>query len=293
MSLLWWLLLSSAWPALPDAGDGDVSTDGLVDPSSAADEETDTGEEPRLVEFLHDGEDDMIVWGEMQVEAARQEVIRELREQGYTREIRKKDKSFVILRHDDAWKGEVLVYDDGWIRMRRQPVQFEGREMPWAPRNSAGAWAGCIIYPWACLKMGGVLIGKRKFVAQKRRTLAVVEDDATDFAERLADHATTEWANDLPDELQRLWDSGVPIDSTEEPVIFEDVVERRAALLAFWDSRTENPWGEQVRRAVEAFLQGEVQCSDHPVTAEELHKLNIGRQPLRPLALSGCGGGPL
>jgi len=267
----WWLVVAVA-----------VATEG--EPELVAD-----GEVP-LVEFLHDGSDDMIVWGELQVEAARQEVIRELRAQGYTREIRKKGKSFVIFRHPQASKGEVLIYDDGWIKMRRQPVIFEGPKMPWAPRNSAGAWAGCLIYPWACVKLGGVLIGKRKFIAHKRRTLVHVEDDATQFAERLADHSTAEWANDLPAELERLWVDGVPIEGGQEAPVIETPSERRGAILAFWGSRTETPWGEQIRAAVEAFLRGEVQCGEHPVTRAELDAFNADRFPYRPLVISGCSG---
>ena len=30
-------------------------------------------------------------------------------------------------RHSSAWKGEVQVHDDGWIRMKRQPVQIKAR----------------------------------------------------------------------------------------------------------------------------------------------------------------------
>ena len=73
---------------------------------------------------------EVIVYGELLVQQAKEEVYHDLQEAGYTEVVSKDDK--VIFRHPDPWKGEVHVYDDGWMKVRRQRLQVEGREMPWA-----------------------------------------------------------------------------------------------------------------------------------------------------------------
>ena len=60
---------------------------------------------------------------------------------------------------------------------------------------------------------------------------------------------------------------------------------RRAALMAYWGSRTDTAWGERVRQAVEAFCRGVVQHSEHPFTDEEIAAFNAGRPDSPPFDL--------
>ena len=57
---------------------------------------------------------EVIVYGELLVEQARQEVVEDLRDAGYTQVVKRDDH--VIYRHPDVWRGEVHIYDDGWYR---------------------------------------------------------------------------------------------------------------------------------------------------------------------------------
>ena len=63
------------------------------------------------------------------------------------------------------------------------------------------------------------------------------------------------------------------------------MAERRAALLDFWDSRTDTEWGEVIRGGVESFCRGVVQHSDTPFTPEEIAAFNKPNRASRPFRL--------
>ena len=232
--------------------------------------------------YVEDGEvvHEIIVHGDLEVERARRELIRSLRSEGYTDLEDRGD--YLLLRHPEPWKGEIRIHDDGWVRMKRQPVRVVAPEMPWAEQGSPLAWAGCVIYPWLCLRPGGALVGKRKFTGQKVRTLGSIEEDASVLADRVADRNTEQTVNELPERLETLWNEGVPLQGEGHLATH---AERRRAILEFWDSRTDTVWGDRVRLAVEAFLRAEVQSSEHALSEAEVAAFNAQRSCTRPLDL--------
>jgi hypothetical protein len=226
-------------------------------------------------------ERDVIVYGELLVEQARQEVVDALAREGYDIVLDRGDHT--IYRHANAWEGDVVLYDDGWMLIKRQPIRFEGREMPWAERNSPLAWAGCVIYSPLCLRMGGASVGQRKWRAVETRTAQAAEVRVHTWSERVADLHTSEVVDGLPDRLQALWDDGVPLEGT---VRLGTPEARRAALLDYWGTRTDSPWGEAVRGAVESFCRAVVQRSDTPFTVDEIARFNATTTADRPFDLS-------
>ncbi|TNE84332.1 MAG: hypothetical protein EP330_29380 [Deltaproteobacteria bacterium] len=228
-------------------------------------------------------EDDreIIVWGDLEVERARQEVIEDFEDMGYTQVIDR--DGYTLLRSDQTWKGEVRIYDDGWVRMKRQPVQLRAPKTPWADENTAGAWATCILYPFACVKTGGQLVSKRKLDAQKGRALSASEDSVGAYGDRVADRAVDEKVNALPDRLTALWEEGVPLEEGSGRLDSMDA--RKEAILAFWDSRTDTEWGDMIREAVEAFIKAEVQTSKFPYSEAEIARFNERRHATRELVL--------
>lgn len=233
-----------------------------------------------------DVDEEVIVYERLRVEAARSVVIEELKDLGYTRVLEKDGAT--VLRHDQAWKGDVWLHDDGWMRIRRQPVQVEAPPTPWGKRNSAGSWLGCIAYPFLCVRPGGQLVGTRKFLAVESRTAETVNPEVAAWSDRVADLAVGEKAASLPDRLIALWERGEPLDPG--PVLPTPDA-RKAALLAYWESRTDTPWGEQIRQTVEAFLRAEVQHSEHPFTDDELLAFNARSRASRPLNLTRAPSG--
>lgn len=232
-------------------------------------------------------DNEIIVWGDLAVERARQELISDFAAEGYTRVIER--DGYLLLRSEQTWKGEVRVYDDGWVRVKRQPVQLRAPKTPWAKENTPGAWATCVLYPFACVKTGGQLVSKRKLDSQKGRALHATEPKITAFGDRVADRETDRRVNDLPDQLTALWEEGTPLAEGSELLVTPE--DRRQALLEFWDSRTDTEWGDTIRVAVEAFIKAEVQTSEHAFSPDEVAHFNTERRATRELVLFRAAGG--
>jgi hypothetical protein len=221
----------------------------------------------------------IIVYGDLRVEEARKQLIHDLQEQGYTQVIDKGD--YVILRNVDAWKGDIIVHDDGWVRMKRQPIRVQSRKLPWAEQGSPLAWASCALYPPMCLRTGGAAVGRRKWLGAQDRTMDAIDTDVETLGDRVADAATDGTVNDVPERMEALWNDGVWRDGD----LRESPAEKKATILEFWDTRTDTVWGDRVRAAVEAFVRAEVQTSDTPFTHEEIAAFNQTRSCERELDL--------
>lgn len=226
---------------------------------------------------------EVVVYGEILVQQARQEVVTALREAGYTEEIDRGDHT--IYRAPEAWRGQVVIYDDGYMVTKRQPVHFKSPKMPWGEEGSVASGIGCVLYPWLCVRTSGQTVSHRKFMAQETRASQAAADEVHVWAERIADLHTTERVAALPDQLAALWERGAPIDG-QGPTL-QTMDERKQALLQFWETRTESPWGLEVRAAVEAFIRAVVQHSDTPITRAELAAFNARSQALRPIGVEG------
>ncbi len=227
-----------------------------------------------------DAEYQVIVYGELLVEQARKELVRDLRREGYTEQKSKDDRT--IYRHAEPWKGEVIIYDDGWVRMRRQRPHMDSADVPWAEEGSPLAYASCVLTPLRCVKLGGWTVSGRKFHAQKQRTLKPMESEIQVYGDRVADLWVERTVLVLPERMEALWEEGTPLEG-EAPL--RTHAERRQALLDYWRTRTCTEWGDRVREAVEAFMRGVVQQSEHPFTAAELEAAKAGRTCDRPLPL--------
>jgi len=237
-----------------------VITRALVAVASAQEEPDDDAEDDRASE-------EIIVYGEQRVALARQAVVAELSELGYDAEVVDRG-DFVVYRNDAAWMGEVMLHDDGWVRVKRQPLRVEGRRMPWAKTNSPGAWAGCFVWPWLCVRWTGASLSHRRWLGVEKRTTTAIDPKVRDLGDRVADLAVARTVQDLPAELEALWTEGTPLDDGDATLVTHEA--RRAALLEYWATRTASVWGDEVKRAIEAFVYGVVQHSEHPFTQAEL-----------------------
>lgn len=221
--------------------------------------------------------EEVIVYAELRVEEARREVIQELRDAGYDHEIIDLGDR-VVFRHAAAWKGEVVLYDDGYAQVKRQPIHAEGARMPWAKKDSPLAWAGCLIWPWACIRVQGATVSERRWRNREARTVQRVQPKVRDWADRIADLSVDQKVEGLPAMLYALWEDGRPLGGPGPRL--ETYRERRAALLEFYGTRTETSWGRNIQQAIASFLQAVVQGSDHPVTRRELERFNADREVL-------------
>jgi hypothetical protein len=222
----------------------------------------------------------IIVYGEERVRAAREAVIRDLEGMGYTK-LRERDGRLVML-HETTWKGKVTLHDDGFVEFSRQGVKGTMPDTFFYRASPLVGWVPCVIVPTACVKVGGLVVSKRKLEAVEAKAVAHVAPELDTLAQRQADLHTQQKLERLPADLEACWQQGTPLEGTGP---LPDPASRRQHLLAYWASRTNSPWGRQVGDMVAGFLEQVVQASEHPVTAAELDAINRDRDPERQLAL--------
>jgi hypothetical protein len=225
----------------------------------------------------------MVVIGDPLVDQARRELIHQLEQQGFTRAERV--DGYLRLRNEAAWMGEVRIYDDGWVMMKRQPVRVEAPDLGNVPEPLA--WATCLVVPTGCVRLGGPMLSKRRWLGVQERTLESLKPALTGYSDRVADAATDDTLEKLPQRLEALWERGEPLNAAERPAA--TYAERKSALLEYWDSRTDTVWGDRVRATVETFVRAEVQTSEHAFSGEEIAHFNEQRRAQRELRLPVSG----
>jgi hypothetical protein len=228
----------------------------LIGLSPAADEDPPPSRPPEVV-----------VYGDRLIDPERRALEQRLIARGYSRIIEK--DGYAVFRHDEAWRGEFRVHDDGWVRFKRQPVQFR-------PTNdTATSWAGCaLIFP--CLKTAGQTMSERKFRGVRRRQTEATEPYTRRWSDRVADRNVDRVVDELPPRLEALWFDGEPLEPGQEPLPTPDL--RKRALLDFWESRTDTIWGDRVRAVVEIFIRAEVQTGPFAFSADEIRAFNQRRR---------------
>ncbi len=210
---------------------------------------------------------EITVWGR-EVEAARAAVLDQLVDEGWELSRERADGRTVLRHVDGPHHGRVIVDDDqAFLVVRRELIRIEGREVLF-DRNSAGAWATCVIWPFLCVRLGGAVVAPQKLASDWRELADQTDALVSTWSDRVADRALATNLEALPDRLEALWVDGVPL----EPggVVVATPEERRAAIGAFWLSRTDTVWGDAVRDACTRFVRAVVQTSETPFTGAEV-----------------------
>lgn len=217
--------------------------------------------------------DEIVVYGELEVVKRRRALDRRIRATGYRAGVKKDDRT--VYRPEVAWKPTVVVYDDGFVVMRRSRVRFE----PFVRGRSKAIWIPCFIPPFTlmCIKLGGRMVSPARLSAQKGRTFDAMDAPLDQWQEAIASSATQERLNrQIPDELEALWTDGVPMGGIGAPIQTPDA--RRQALLAFWAGRSCTPEGKAAREVAALFLEYEVQASPFPLTPSEVTTANAAQR---------------
>jgi len=218
---------------------------------------------------------ELVVYGERLVDQARREVVETLEDLGYDYEV-KSQGDRTIYRHPAAWYGEVVVHDDGWVQVKRQRIRVEGRAVPWAKRRgSVGAWLGCFVYPWGCIRVYGATVSRRKWMGTQTRTVADLQPKVERLGDRIADLETMRRVAELPARLEALWDHGTPL--TAGAPVLATRPERRRAILEHWGTRTDTEWGRRVRETIMNFVVAVIQDGPDAFIQSEITAFNAGR----------------
>ena len=213
-------------------------------------------------------DEDLLILEDIDVERARAQLDRRIRDLGYKEGEIKDDR--VVYRPKSAWKPSIVIHDEAFVVIRRTPPRFE----PWIGPGAPIRYLSCIPpFTPMCLKLSGILVSKRRLQHQKTAVTEGIEPMVYDWREAIVDRAMQVRVNEeLPRILDDVWFKGIPLDPSQPSLT--DPEKRRAEMLNLWSSRTCTPEGSQVRAVVQNYLYWEVQSSDHPVTAQEVTQAN-------------------
>lgn len=221
-------------------------------------EKKEDSEEEKL---LYHASEDIIVYGQKEVDRRRKALESNLKNNGYRDGKRRGDK--VVFQPETVWKPSLVVYDSGWVDLKKTPPRFE----PWIRGRKDNKWRylSCIPpFTPMCIRAGGWMISKRR--AQHSKT-DIVEQHLYDiqfWQEAVISVGVQERLEvDLPDQLDEIWS-----DPSSRPY-----TERRKEILELWSTRTCTPEGNQASKVIALFLEFEVQTSKHPLSLEELAEI--------------------
>ena len=219
-------------------------------------DDLDTASSSSDTEHTEAADEEITVYGKREVDRRRRLLDAELESSGYRQGKRKGDK--VVYRPETVWHPSVVVYDSGWVDLKKTPPRFE----PWIGGNPDNKWRylSCIPpFGLMCIQASGWLITKRR--AQHSKT-AVVDNHIETiqyWQESVIGMATQQRIEvQLPDELDLLWHN-------EEL----SKAEKTEQIVHLWHSRTCTPEGHAAANVVADFLTYEVH-PEAPIPTETL-----------------------
>lgn len=208
------------------------------------------------------------IWGDPQIATARAQLYQTLKEEGYRKGVHQDDRT--VFRSYSPWKPQVIVHDDGWVYLKRQPPRVHSPGKSFSDQGSPASYLWCVLAPTACVSVGGWMVSKAKYQAVEADVLDATHADVNKLNEAVARKALSQRINtDIPADLERIWKLELP------------AAERRALIFEFWDTRLDDAAGDAARDAVEAYALGVIQGSDEPYSAAELAELNARRHVAR------------
>lgn len=223
-----------------------------------------------------DAAEEIVVWGRA-VEEARQAVIERLDALGYDK---KKDRDGrTVFRNEAAWKGKVVLYDDAYLLVKRTGPRYKKIDPIVIAGTKIRPYPLCLVVPTACMSAGSFALSESRWRGVEDDVSRATAEPLSVMGDAMADQAIAKTLAAVPVALQALWEDGAPLVS-EAPL--RTPAERRVELLAFWDSRTENEWGRQVRDVVASFVRAVVQDSDDPYTDAEIEAFEARRRSSAP-----------
>jgi hypothetical protein len=204
-------------------------------------------------------DEEITIYGDPLVEQTRDALVSDIVGLGYGDRVRHRDGRTVYF-HEDHWRGKVVLTDDGRVSAKRT-----GPRLTFESPSQALL---CVTQPSLCIKTGAWIVADRKWGNLEDTLSRSTAVSQVAFGDRVADASVRRTVDALPDRLTALWEHGTPL--VPGAPILATMDERKAAILAYYRSRTDTVWGDQVRDAVAAFVRAVVMTSDDPFEPEEM-----------------------
>lgn len=222
--------------------------------------------------------EEVIVIGEQQVRAARDEVVRTLEAEGWGS--RRKRDGRVVFRGPEPWMGRALLSPGGDLEFVIPAMAWQGLD-PQEDGYSTSADDHGYRTPTAT---GSFQIAPeaKKVRAVHDHIRALSAPQVRRYQDLVRQRAFSRKLMGLPDQLDALWSRGVPLAGVDK---IEGAGARRAAVLDYWATRAETAEGARMMKEVARWLRGVVQDSDTPITPAEAAEAEARRTDGRTLGL--------
>lgn len=207
--------------------------------------------------------EEMIVVGAREIARRRAEIDQDLRDMGY----KAKDKGDVtVYRPASVWHPSVLVYDDGFVMLKRTPPRFD----PPIAGTSNLRYLACLPpFTPMCLRLGGWMVSPTKLTPQKAKVAEAIDPEVDAWQAAIIRHANAvRLGQDVPNRLTATWEQGAPLEDGGPSL--PDPVARRQAILEFWATRADTAEGAAVREVTGDFIRYIIQDSPWPASPDEI-----------------------
>lgn len=234
---------------------------------------------------------EVTVYGEAAIRDARSRVNRAFEAEGW----RVKDRGDqVVYKGPRAWMGKGhLDKDTGAFTFTQPVVTIFGLRGGMTSAAPAGGTDGATTDEGATLQTTAQALppaptlslqlgfpSHRKVIAKQERLFADVRGELQAYGDVIRATRFQERLQELPDRLDACWRTGAPLEGEASLATPE---ERRAAILAFWATRSDTPEGDAVTHAVEVWIAETLDAEGAPVTDAEAAAAEANRADGRKL----------
>lgn len=197
---------------------------------------------------------EMIIFGEREVDIRRKNLDDHLHRSGYREGIEKEGRT--VYRPETSWKPSVVVYDSGFVELKRTPPRFESYLKH---RNDVWRYLACVPpFTIMCVDINGWMINERKLQHAKEDIVVETHSDVIAWQEALEKMGMEERINNtIPVMLDTVWKQGLLPDgtTTSEPQ------ERFDWIVNFYKNRLCNEYGLMVRDIITTYVEEEISTS--------------------------------
>ncbi len=225
---------------------------------------------------------EIVVWGRLAVDQARDTLVRRIEELGY-RVVRREDDVVTLASGD--WRGRVFVTADGDLDFSH-PIAGFGAMDPQLytadpRREPLDALHAAAIEPKPGPSLW-ILPSARRRLGAEQQVFDATSDERAALRSLIERTEEEEWLEALPARLDALWTTGAPL-SEGAAVVPE--AERRAAVLDYWARRPADPFGDRVTEALERWM---ISTLSEPASADERARYEAVRADRRSLPALGA-----
>jgi hypothetical protein len=197
---------------------------------------------------------EMIIFGEREVDIRRKKLENHLYHSGYREGIQKNGRT--VYRPETSWKPSFIVYESGFIELKRTPPRFESYLKH---RNDIWRYLACVPpFTVMCIDVNGWMINERKLRHAKEDIVTGTHSDIIAWQESLEKMSMEERIhNTIPLMLDAVWKQGLLPDGQ----IITTSQEKFKWILDFYSDRLCNEYGLMVREVIQIYVEEEIRGS--------------------------------